>query len=58
MVNKWTLYVNGAKQLRAAIDATDVSCHMDVDQLAAVPIQTLEHVVINKMVYLLICKWH
>jgi len=55
MVNKWTFYIDSAKQLRTAIDAADISCHIDIDQFAAVPLQTLEHILTDKMVYLVIC---
>ena len=55
MVNKWTLYIDGAKQLRTAIDAADVSCYTDVNELATVPLQILELILTDKMVCLIIC---
>jgi len=58
MINKWTFYIDGAKQLRTAIDTADASCHTNADQLATVPLQTLEQILTDKMVYLVICMWH
>lgn len=50
MVNKWTLYIDGAKQLRSATDAVDVSYQTDVAPLVDVPLQTLEHMLTDIMV--------
>ena len=54
MTNKWTLYIEGAKKLRMEIDAADNSCLSDVGQLSAVPLQTLETMLTDKAVCIII----
>ena len=52
MINNWMSYIDGARQLRMAIDTADDSCVADVDHLSAVPLPILETMLTDKVVYM------